>query len=366
MRKILPVLILPLLALSGCKQAGKSEAGPASYRTITVSRSDQTLESHYAAALEGQQMVEIRPQVSGTITRICFGEGDNVHKGQTLFILDQIPYQAALQVAEANEQSAASQLATAKLTAESNQMLFDKDVISTYELQTSKNALAAAEAAYAQAKAQVTTARNNLSYTVVKSPVDGVAGMIPYRVGALVSSAITQPLVTVSDDRNAHAYFSVSENQILSYIRAHGTQEMFLREMPDVELLMSDGTKYAHKGRIDAVSGIVDASTGSVRMRASYPNPERLLRSGGTATVIVPTRLENCIVIPQSATYEIQERVFVFKVVDGKTVSQPVKVLGLNNGTDYVVEEGLKDGDILIAEGAGLLREGTPVKIAEE
>ncbi len=189
-----------VLLLCGCSGRQGEQQQAVAYKTLTVSLSDQVLESNYAASLEGQQMVEIRPQVSGTITKICFNEGDLVHKGQTLFILDQIPYQAALQVAQANEESAKSQLSTAKLTAESNQVLFDRDVISAFELQTSKNALASAEAALAQAQAQVKTARNNLSYTVVRSPVDGVAGMIPYRVGALVSSAITQPLVTVSDD----------------------------------------------------------------------------------------------------------------------------------------------------------------------
>lgn len=362
------VLILGILAqiIVGC--AGKNESGtnPAEYKTLTVTRSDQTLESTYAASLEGQQMVEIRPQVTGTITKICFEEGDNVHKGQTLFILDQIPYTAALEVAQANKKSAEAQLSTAKLTAESNQMLFDREVISAYELQTSKNALAAAEAAYAQAEAQVTTARNNLSYTVVKSPVDGVAGMIPYRVGALVSSSITSPLVTVSDDSYVYAYFSLSENQILEYIRNAGSQEAFLRDMPDVELIMSDGEKYEGKGRIDAVSGIVDQGTGSVRMRARYSNYGRLLRSGGTATVVVPTEMKDCIIIPQTATYEIQERVFVFKVEDGKAVSAPVKVFKLNNGSDYIVQSGLEEGDVIIAEGAGLVREGTLVKVAGE
>ncbi len=352
------------LLLSGCSNRNDSGSAPSEYKTLTVTRSDQTLLSNYAASLEGQQMVEIRPQVSGTITKICFGEGDNVHKGQPLFILDQIPYTAALEVAQANKKSAEAQLSTARLTAESNQMLFDRDVISAYELQTSKNVLAAAEAAYAQAEAQVTTARNNLSYTVIKSPVDGVAGMIPYRVGALVSSSITNPLVTVSDDSSVYAYFSLSENQILDYIRQAGSQEAFLREMPDVELLMSDGEKFDGKGRIDAVSGIVDQGTGSVRMRAKYPNHGRLLRSGGTATVVVPTKLDDCIVIPQTATYEIQERVFVFKIEDGKAVSCPVKVYKLNNGSDYVVQSGLEEGDVIIAEGAGLVREGTPVKVA--
>lgn len=355
-----------LLLLCGCSGRQGEQQQAAAYKTLTVSLSDQVLESNYAASLEGQQMVEIRPQVSGTITKICFNEGDLVHKGQTLFILDQIPYQAALQVAQANEESAKSQLSTAKLTAESNQVLFDRDVISAFELQTSKNALASAEAALAQAQAQVKTARNNLSYTVVRSPVDGVAGMIPYRVGALVSSAITQPLVTVSDDSRIYAYFSMSENQTLSLIRQHGSQERFLKEMPDVELLVSDGERYPEKGRIDAVSGIVDAATGSVRMRACYPNPDRLLRSGGTATVVIPTVREDCIVIPQTATYEIQERVFVFKVEDGKAVSAPVKVFRLNNGSDYVVESGLEEGDVIIAEGAGLVREGTEIKAAGE
>ena len=363
-RYVLAAGILVLLA-AGCSNKKDAGQAPAEYKTITVTRSDQTLESLYAASLEGQQMVEIRPQVTGTITKICFEEGDNVHKGQTLFILDQIPYTAALEVAQANRKSAEAQLSTARLTAESNQMLFDMDVISAYELQTSKNALAAAEAAFAQAEAQVTTARNNLSYTVVKSPVDGVAGMIPYRVGALVSSSITSPLVTVSDDSNVYAYFSVSENQILDYIRQAGSQEAFLREMPDVDLIMSDGEKFDGKGRIDAVSGIVDQSTGSVRMRAKYPNHGRLLRSGGSATVVVPTALKDCIVIPQTATYEIQDRVFVFKVEEGKAVSAPVKVFKLNNGSVYVVESGLEEGEVIIAEGAGLVREGTPIKVAE-
>lgn len=366
MKKTLFALGVIAQILSAC--AGKNETGtkPAEYRTLTVTRSDQTLESNYAASLEGQQMVEIRPQVTGTITKICFGEGDNVHKGQTLFILDQIPYTAALEVAQANKKSAEAQLSTARLTAESNQMLFDREVISAYELQTSKNALAAAEAAYAQAEAQVTTARNNLSYTVVKSPVDGVAGMIPYRVGALVSSSITSPLVTVSDDSSVYAYFSLSENQILEYIRNAGSQEAFLRDMPDVELIMSDGEKYEGKGRIDAVSGIVDQGTGSVRMRARFSNHGRLLRSGGTATVVVPTEMKDCIIIPQTSTYEIQERVFVFKVEDGKAVSAPVKVFKLNNGSDYVVQSGLDEGDVIIAEGAGLVREGTLIKVAGE
>ena len=364
-RTFLSALAALALVVSCAPREHKDKA-PARYRTLTVSLSRQTLESKYAATLEGQQLVEIRPQVSGTITKICFNEGDKVRKGQTLFILDQVPYQAAVEVADANVKSAEAQLATARLTAESNQMLFDTEVISAYELQTARNALAAAEAAYAQAKAQVTTAHNNLSYTVVKSPVDGVAGMIPYRVGALVSSSVASPLVTVSDDNNIFAYFSLNENQVLELMRQFGSQERFLKEMPAVNLLMSTGDRFPEQGRIDAVSGIIDSSTGAVRMRAKYDNSAHLLRSGGSATVIIPTVRENCIVIPQTATFEIQEKVFVQKVVEGKTHATPVTVFRLNDGTSYVVESGLNPGDVIIAEGAGLIREGTAVLAQEE
>ncbi|MBQ9547927.1 MAG: efflux RND transporter periplasmic adaptor subunit [Bacteroidales bacterium] len=363
--KLLLPLALVALAVSCGTQAGKEKA-PAKYRTITVSLSDQTLESKYAATLEGQQLVEIRPQVSGTITKICFNEGDKVRKGQTLFILDQVPYQAAVEVADANVKSAEAQLATARLTAESNQMLFDKEVISAYELQTARNALASAEAAYAQAKAQVTTAHNNLSYTVVKSPVDGVAGMIPYRVGALVSSSIASPLVTVSDDNFIYAYFSLNENQILELMRQFGSQERFLKEMPPVALVMSTGDRLPESGKIDAVSGIIDQSTGAVRMRARFDNSAHLMRSGGSATVIIPTHRTDCIVIPQTSTFEIQEKVFVQKVVEGKTKSTPVRVFRLNDGASYVVESGLNPGDVIIAEGAGLVKEGTAIITQEE
>lgn len=344
----------------GPKQDGSSQE-PKNYRTLEVERGDAVLEAKYSATLEGQQLVEIRPQVSGIITKICFEEGDKVTKGQTLFILDQVPYTAAVEVAEANVRSAEAQLATAKLTAESNTMLYEKEVISEYELKTAQNALASAEAAYAQAKAQLTTANNNLSYTVVKSPVTGVAGMIPYRVGALVGSNITTPMVTVSDDSFIHAYFSLSENLILNLMQQYGTQQNFIEGMSDVELLMSNGDRYPVKGRIDAVSGIVDQSTGAVRVRAQFANDSHLLRSGNSASVIIPTKVKDVIVIPQIATYEIQEKVFVYKVVDGKATSSMVEVYKENDGTSYIVTSGLEEGEVIVAEGAGLLKEGTVI-----
>ena len=186
--------------------------------------------------------------------------------------------------------------------------------------------------------------------------------MIPYRVGALVGSSITEPLVTVSDDEEIYAYFSMNENQILDLISQYGSLQKAIQQMPDVELLLSNGTAYSHPGRIDAISGTVDEGTGAVSLRASFKNPDQLLRNGGSATVIVPTVRTKCLVIPQAATYELQNRVFVYKVIDGKACSAPVEIFRLNNGTEYIVESGLEPGDVIIAEGAGLVREGTVIE----
>ncbi len=352
-----------LLLLAACKEQRQSEGEK--YRIFTVEPVDQTLTSNYTATLRGRQFVEVRPQVSGMITDIRINEGDAVRKGQTLFIIDQVPYKAALETAIANVKSAEAKLATAQLLADSKEELFKEQVVSEYDLQTAKNALAEAEAALAQAKAQETNARNDLSYTEVKSPVDGVASMIPYRVGALVSSSIAEPLVTVSDDTEVYAYFSMSENQILDLLQQYGSLQKAKEQMPDVQLMLSNGNLYAQQGKIDAISGTVDEGTGAVSLRATFANPDRLLRNGGSASVVVPTVYKNSLVIPQSATYELQNRIFVWKVVDGKTQSAPVTVYKYNDGQNYIVLSGLTAGDVIVAEGAGLLREGIAVDVEQ-
>lgn len=334
------------------------------YKTLTVTKSNQTLQSEYPAILRGRQAVEVRPQVSGTITKICIKEGDIVHKGQVLFIIDQVPYKAALETALANVKSAEAKLRTARLTANSKEELYKEKVISDFDRQTAINQQLEAEAALAQAKAEETNARNSLSYTEVKSPVDGVASMIPYRVGALVSSSITEPLVTVSDDSDIYAYFSMAENQMLDLISQFGSLEEACNNMPAVSLTLSNGKEYAEQGRIDAISGTVDPGTGGVTLRAVFPNQGHLLRNGGSGVISVPTEYSNCIIIPQSATYELQNKIFTWKVVDGKTQSTPISVYKYNDGKTYIVLSGLKPGDVIIAEGAGLIREGTPVNSA--
>lgn len=354
------ILLSVLIVLSSCNSTPQQESG-AKYKTLHVDFSERTLKSGYTASLRGRQYVEIRPQVSGIITEILLNEGDPVKKGETLFIIDQVPYKAALETAVANVKSAESRLATAELTARSKEELFKENVVSEFDLQTARNSLTEAEASLAQARAQEINARNNLSYTEVKSPVDGVASMIPYRVGALVNSSITEPLVTVSDDEKVYAYFSMSENQILDLVQQYGSLQKAMDEMPDVELALSNGRSYSHLGKVNAVSGTIDENTGAVSLRAEFPNPDRLLRNGGSGTVFVPSHQDSVIVIPQAATYELQNRIFVYKVIDGKAKSAPVEVFRLNNGTEYIVKSGLAPGDVIIAEGAGLVREGTEI-----
>ena len=331
------------------------------YKTMEVSRGSRTLSQSYTAVINGRQSVEIRPQVSGTITQVCIAEGAQVKKGQTLVIIDQVPYKAALETAIANVKSAEASVATARLTADSKEQLFKENVVSAFDLQTARNSLLQAEATLAQAKAEEVNARNDLSYTEVKSPVDGVSGMLPYRVGALVDASITTPLTTVSDDTEMYVYFSMTESQVLSLIRQYKTLDEAMKQMPEVELKLSDGLTYAHKGRIDAISGTIDTSTGAVSLRATFPNPEHILRNGGSGTVVLPYIKENVLIVPQEATYEIQDKIFVYKVVDGKATSSQVSVFPINDGKEYIIESGLEEGETIIAEGAGLVQEGTVV-----
>ena len=352
---------LSLLAAS-CKEATKSTPkGETYYETLEVSLSDRTLSTGYSAAISGVQTVEIRPQVSGMITEIMIEEGESVRKGQVLFVIDQTPYKAAYEIAAANVKSAEAALSTAQLIYNSNKNLYEQDVVSEFDLMTAQNDLTDAQARLALCKAEEVNASNNLSYTEVRSPVNGVASMIPYRVGALVSSSISQPLVTVSDDSKVYAYFSMAENQMLDMVQQYGSLANAIKQMPEVELTMSNGQKYQHTGKINAISGTISESTGAVSLRAVFDNRNHLLRNGGSGTIIIPMTLTDCIVIPQAATYELQDRIFVYKVVEGKASATEIHVAPQNNGTEYIVTGGLSVGDVIVAEGAGLIKEGTPI-----
>ena len=361
-KKVILPALFGIVALSSCQEK-KQEKIAKVYETMTVELSDIMLEAEYPATMTGQEIVEIRPQVSGLITKILTTEGQKVKKGQALFVIDQVPYQAALNTAEASLKAAQAAEATAKLNFDSKNRLFAQQVVSEYELQTAQQALLSAQAQVSQAQAQVVNARNSLSYTVVKSPVSGVTGMIPYRVGTLVSSSISEPLITVCDDSEMWVYFSLSEREVTDLTLQYGSLEQFMQGMPDVSLLLSNGKTYSQKGRVDAVSGIVDAQTGAVSLRAVFPNEGHLLRNGGTGAIVVSTVREDVIVIPQTSTFELQDKKFVYRVIDGKTSQTEIEVAPLDDGKSYIVENGLSEGDIIIAEGAGLMKDGLEVEI---
>lgn len=358
MKQMITVICSATLAACGNAPAVQTRS---EYQVMDITTSDKELQTTYSAAIRGRQDIDIYPQVSGTLTRLCVEEGQAVRKGQILFIIDQVPYIAALRTAEANVEAAKAGVATSQLTYDSKRELYAQKVVSEFDLKTSHNSLLSAKAQLAQAEAQRINAANNLSYTEVKSPADGVVGTLPYRVGTLVSSGMPKPLTTVSDNSDMYVYFSMTENQMLELTRRYGSKDKALAEMPAVSLQLNDRSTYPQEGKIETISGVIDTSTGTVSLRAVFPNKDGLLTSGGSGNVIVPLKKENCIVIPQAATYELQDKVFVYKVVDGKAQSAPVQVTRVNGGQEYIVENGLQVGDVIVVKGVGLLREGTPV-----
>ncbi|WP_300109995.1 efflux RND transporter periplasmic adaptor subunit [uncultured Alistipes sp.] len=354
--------------IGGCMaiavSCGKAPApsGTAEYSVLDITTTSTTLPSTHSATIRGRQDIAIYPQVSGTISKVCVTEGEVVRKGQLLFIIDQVPYKAALRTAEANVASAKASVATAQLTYDSKKELFAKNVISQFDLQTAENSLLTAKATLAQAEAQRVNAANNLSYTEVKSPSNGVVGVLPYRVGALVSASIPQPLTTISDNSEMYVYFSLTENQLLDLTRQFGSMDKAIAALPDVQLQLNDGSMYDKPGRIESISGVIDTSTGTTQLRAVFPNPGRLLHSGSSGNVLLPHTFENVVIIPQTATFELQDKKFVYKVIDGVASSQLITVSDQSNGQEYIVTSGLQPGDVIVTEGVGLMREGTPIK----
>lgn len=333
---------------------------------MSVKPEDKSLSVKYTAVLEGRQDVEIRPEVSGLITKVNVEEGAKVKKGQVLFVIDQVPYRAALQRAQASVATAEANLANAKLSLEGKEELFKEKVISDFELRTAQNAYRSAEAALLQAKAEQRSAENDLSYTEVKSPVDGIAGMTSFRIGALVGPTMSEPLINVSDNSDMYAYFSMAEKQALELTSQYGSLEEAIKSFPPISLEMKDGQIYQQQGHIDVISGMVDKTTGTVSLRANFPNEGGQLLSGGSANVILSYDRPGSLVIPQEATYEIQNKIFTYKVVDGTTVSTPIEVFKINDGKEYIVLSGLSEGDTIVAEGAGLLKAGTKVTPMKE
>lgn len=355
--------IVGLAVLTSCGKKQQQQMPSAVYKTVKVSTQTIQLDTEYSATIRGRQDIDVYPQVGGTLQKLCVTEGQTVKKGQTLFIIDQVPFQAALNTAEAALKAAEAQQATAELNYNSRKQLFDERVVSEFDMQTAHNSLLSAKAAVAQAKAQVVNARNSLSYTVVKSPSDGVVGTLPYRQGALVGSSMPKPLTTVSDNTQMYVYFSLNESELLKLAREYGSIDSAIVNMPPVRLLLVDGSEYEEVGKVESVSGVVDRSTGSVQLRAVFNNPNKLLHSGSTGNVIIPATFENVIVVPAAATVQTQDKFKVFIVDEnGIAHSQLITINEKDGGNEFIVTSGLKGGEEIVAEGAGMVKEGQDVK----
>ncbi|MGM9736338.1 MAG: efflux RND transporter periplasmic adaptor subunit [Candidatus Cryptobacteroides sp.] len=362
------LIILTGIAASSCRNGDDSSLTDKGmeYPTLEVELTDKVLSTVYSASIKGRQDVEIRPQISGLITGIHVTEGQNVSKGQPLFTLDQVACKAAVETARADVRAAAAEVELAGMTVDSKQELHNSGVVSEFDLKTAQNQLEAASARLAQAEAKLVNAENDLSYTIVRSPSDGVVGTLPYRIGSLVSPSTSTPLTTVSDNSEMFVYFSLSETQVLQMTEESGSLDEAVARMPELELKLSTGKIYAHKGKVETISGVIDRTTGSVSVRAVFPNKERKLLSGGSGCIVFPVVLYDVIVIPQSATYELQDRKFTYKVVDGIAVSTEISVYPENDGNTYVVTSGLSVGDVIVSSGAGLLKNGTVIVPADK
>lgn len=356
------ILLIMCAGLAACNGTPQSSEAVADYGLIKLQPSNVILESQYSASIRGRQDIDIRPQLSGLIEKVCVTEGEYVRKGQTLFIIDQVAYRAALDMNRADEKMALAEVAIARQNVETKNTLAEEEIISKYELQTARNTLAAKEAQLAQARARVRNAENDLSFTVITSPSDGVVGMLPYKVGALVSPDMSGPLTTISDNSEMYVYFSLTENRALELLEKYGSVSQVTESMPEVRLMLNTGNFYREKGRIRSMSGVIDRRTGSVSIRAVFPNGKGLLLSGASGRIFIPEQRENVLVIPQTATFEIQDKFFVYKALQGKAVSQEVKITPVGDGKSYIVEKGLSSGEVIVTEGVTTLQEGTQVE----
>lgn len=362
MKKIaLWVLTAVMLTSCGSKSNKMGEASN-DFAVETIQTTTADLKTSYPATIKGMQDIEIRPKVSGYLVKLLVDEGATVRKGQPLFLIDSEQYRATVKAAKAQIRVCRASIATQKLTVDNKRMLFKQNIISSYDLKMAENTLASYEAQLAAAEAQLQSAQDNLRWCTVTSPADGVVGSIPYRVGSLVSGQSAEALTTVSNISKMYVYFSMTEKQLLALTREAGGVNAAIKKMPAVSLVLSDGTTYSQSGTISTVSGVIDPSTGSVQMRATFDNAQHILRSGGTGSILIPTHASDAIMVPQSATFDVQDKKFVYVVNADKTVAtREITVLPQNNGQTYVVASGLRAGERIVIDGVNQLKNGQKI-----
>lgn len=335
---------------------GRPTFGDNEYPVVAVGTSDADMQSTYPAVIKGVQDVEIRPKATGFLTQINVKEGQTVAAGQLLFVIDNETAQASVRQAQASVNTATAQLNTVKLTYENSLKLHESGVIGDFELQSAKNSYESAKAGLAQAQAVLASAREALSFCYVKSPASGVVGMLPYKKGALVSAS--NALTTVSNISSMEVYFSMNEKDVLAMQRGGSD----LSSLPSVKLRLSDGTIYDQEGKITKMSGVIDAATGTVQMIAVFANPQKLLKSGASGSIIIPRVNTGAIIIPQRCVMEVQNKKFIYTLgKDNKVKYTEIKVDPQDDGNSYIVLEGIKPGDKYVTNGITKLNDGMEI-----
>ena len=339
---------------------GRPQFGDNEYPVVTVGTSSASMQSSFPATIKGVQDVQICPKVQGFIRQINVKEGQTVGAGQVLFVLDNVTYQAQVRQSEASVNTAQASFNTAKLSLENSQKLHESGVIGDFELQSATNSYESAKAGLAQAQAGLASAKEMLSFCYVKSPAAGVVGTLPYKVGTLVNTASV--LTTVSNNSSMEVYFSLTEKDALAMSQTAGGQNAAISALPNVQLQLADGTIYNHDGKVTKMSGVIDASTGSVQVIALFPNPEKVLKSGGSGAIIIPKSNSEAIIIPQSCVSEVQNKKFVYILgKDNKVKYTEIKVDPQNDGNNYIVTDGLKVGDKYVTNGITKLSDGMEI-----
>ena len=368
MKSIKLTLMLSTVAVLASCGVDMPKETQSSFETLTVKTSDIELPYKFSARMKGQNDVTVMPQVSGQLIKICVAEGQQVKRGQTLFVIDSRNAQLELEAAQANLQAALAQENSAKLEYESNKNLYDKRIVSSYMLNNSENSYKQAQASVAQARASVSRAKVNLGFCTITASVSGVIGEIPVRVGDQVSPA-TQ-LTMLSGNTTMNAEFSLTESIIEGMVQEGiniADKEKYLANLPPATFVMKNGTEYPHKGRIVSMSGVVNAATGSLTLKVSFPNPEGHLYSGIQGTVVILLGEKDVMVVPQNAVIRMQDKSIVYKVqADSTATAIDVTTADAGNGKDFIVTSGLNVGDRIVTTGANNVTEGQKVLFPEE
>lgn len=348
--KTLSLLLISTLLFS-CQEKTVQQPVP-EYAVMVIDEEPVIVKNSFPALISGDTDAEVRSNVSGMIIKKHIVEGDMVKKGDLLFEIDHAPYLADYNMALANLNAAKVGVETAELTAVNKTNLYEKGIISEYEKKLADNQLESANAQLEQAKAKLETAKIQLDYSYIKSPNDGVIGSIPFNVGSLVSPTTLNPLTIVSEIDIVSVDFSIDEKIMLFYTSKGGVKDI-LKVLPEVELKLADGSMYEHKGKVQSVAGSIDTKTGAANMTAKFPNPAKVIRSGATGIVYIPREIHNARLVPQNATFEMQDKKFVYVFNDSITEMREIKVDNHVYEENYIVTEGLEIGDVIVIEGVG-------------